>query len=165
MSDRNGDLFVAQRDPICFRVDGEPQPMPKGQAGVNKYGRPHSYYRKPEKGSRNYNWNWQHWKKHIIAVARQYMNESDRIMFTKRNFLMLCVHVYRTRPKSTPKWRKFPNIIPDLDNYVYLTANCLIEICYCDDAILVDKIESKRYATQKHPPGIEITIYDIGGRE
>jgi len=59
--------------------------------------------------------------------------------------LKMEVIFYLRRPKSIK--RKYPNVRPDLDNYLKAVGDALEGICFNDDAQIVTMSCSKMYAT------------------
>lgn len=85
--------------------------------------------------------------------------------------LMLKLSCYKSRPKghygtgrNAGKIKKsaphFPTTKPDLDNYVKFVLDCLNEIVFRDDALVVEEVSCKRYSRK---PRTEIEITEMAG--
>lgn len=60
-----------------------------------------------------------------------------------------------SRPSSAPKKRKWPQVRPDLDNFLKLTLDALNGILFHDDGQVVSLAAQKEYGD---PPRVEITV-------
>jgi Holliday junction resolvase RusA-like endonuclease len=82
------------------------------------------------------------WREAVAKEARQH--------FTDMNLGPVFVEItfYMPRPKTLPKGRTRPTVMPDLDKLARSTLDALTGIAYKDDAQVVNLVLAKYY-----PPG------------
>lgn len=65
--------------------------------------------------------------------------------------LELTIHFFLQKPKSKPKYKAWPDVRPDLDNYVKAVKDALKGIVYRDDAQVCVCVAKKGYALMRPP--------------
>jgi hypothetical protein len=174
-------------NPICFRVDGEPLPMPKKEIGRGKDGTPMligrdvKRRRDPVTGkqvvvSRG---DKRRWVELVRATALQWMTAHGRKPFPKNHPVAMGCLFFLTKAKSNHL--EYPSQDPDLDNLEYAVWNALKRtpakrrdgggmtpgrfpdgICFYDDCQIVWRLNPAGvlWADADNPPGVIISIAD-----
>ena len=139
---------------IKFRVNGEPLIWPTKDISVVN-GKPRVRKRDPK--GRKAAWIEQVRMAAVRATrVVNYRIERKDVFFSKPQAIKILIVVYRTPPKRNKL--PYPSSRPDLDNFCYLPHNVLEGVCYEDDSQICHLNEWKLWATDIHPPGLEITI-------
>ncbi len=136
---------------IKFRVDGEPQVWPKKDISVVND--------KPIVYQQDKNGRKAAWIEQVRIIATSAM--VPELFIPKPQAVKVLTIVYRTPPKRNKL--PYPSTRPDLDNFTYLPHNVLEGVCYDDDSQICHQNEWKLWATDAHPPGLEITIGPMRG--
>ena len=68
---------------------------------------------------------------------------------------------YVPRPKSIPKRRLYPEVKPDLSNYLKGTEDALRGLVFSDDSQIVRLRLSKLYADALSMPGVHIVLEEL----
>lgn len=68
------------------------------------------------------------------------------------------IEVWRERPKSWPKRRRWPTTKPDIENQVKLVADALSGIVYADDAQICDLQATKRLCEDGEGPRLWVRV-------
>ena len=136
---------ASQGIPEVFYIDvpGIPQPQerPRVRAFIDpktKEARAHVYSRKGK--TKNY-------RAMIAHEASLVMEERGLI----NDPLSLTITFYLAKPKSKPKYKIWPDVRPDLDNYIKAVKDALKGVVYKDDAQVVALTAIKRYAINTSP--------------
>lgn len=70
----------------------------------------------------------------------------------------IAIAFWITKPKSKPKYKSFPDVTPDLDNYVKAVLDGLRKIIFRDDAQVCCLRAQKAYCMYGNTPKTEIWI-------
>ena len=121
---------------LHFRIE----PVPKGRPRVTRYAT-----FTPKKTLV--------FEKEIAHLARTY--------YTKKpleGHLAVLLKFYLKRGKTVKI--QYPTVKPDIDNLIKSVLDPLNGIIWGDDSQIVEIAVSKRYETDKKPPGIELTVLE-----
>lgn len=126
---------------IKFTIEGIA--VPKGRPRVSmKRGYPVTYT--PEKTKV--------WEDYVRILSAKY-----RPANLLEGALAIGLTFYVPRPRLAPKDRKYPEVIPDLDNYAKAFLDSMEGLFYRNDSQIVDMKLKKRYG---NPARVEVRIWN-----
>ena len=178
--------MIHQVGPVHIRVFGEPQPFPKKDVAiVQRLGQsprlvpvahdyrtrtnPHTH--KIEKYDKGYK---AAWMKNVTQTVHRYMTDRDLETYPKNHPVAMSCLFFLSKSPSCKLW--LPSQAPDEDNLIYAVRNALKRtpdkkgkpgrypdgVLFWDDDQIIWRVgpEGMVWATEKHPPGVLITVQD-----
>ena len=137
---------------IAFDVPGNPQPQerPRVRAYIDPktgHARAQVYARKGK--TKNY--------RAMIAHEAAIKMDGRQLL---QGPLDMTVVFYLEKPKSKPKYKVWPDVRPDLDNYVKAVKDALKGVVYRDDSQIV-RLEARKMYAAYGPPRTKIAIEEL----
>lgn len=120
----------------------EVPPYPKARPRLTKAGRAYT----PKETKKN--------ERHIKYELRA---KTDRLLLEEP--ISVEINFYLPRPKSAPKKRLYPDVRPDLDNYIKQIFDAGNEYVWKDDGCICEVISRKLYTSGK--PYIHLIVEKI----
>lgn len=106
----------------------------------------------PDSGARLGDWRQAIGWKAAEAVRGRYV-ESGPVEITATFHL--------DRPKSRPKREQLPDRRPDIDKLARALLDGLTGVAFKDDGQVVRLVLAKRYADNRHPPGVSVRVVEL----
>jgi crossover junction endodeoxyribonuclease RusA len=141
-----------------FTVVGVPEKQGSMRAFAGKNGR--AFIRQGDSAKQRTK--LEDWRHAVAEGGRKALGDTPGP--TEEGPVTVAVSFLLPKPKSAPKWKRWPTAKPDLDKLIRAVFDALTGVLFKDDSQVVSVTASKAYAVDC-PAGADIQVVPIGARE
>ena len=142
------------RSPITLRVSGVPHPQGSKSAFVRGNRAIITEGKGPGRQKHA------DWRAAVATAARDWQDAHQLPLLDEP--LGVVIEFALPKPRSKPRWKRWPDVKPDVDKLIRSVLDSLSGVIIADDSRVVTVTASKVYGD---PPGCRVTIVPLGDYE